>query len=309
MAEASRCWLCHRDVGELTQAIPAETQEEKRIKNQMSQVALHKSKFTESSELWRRGVPRDFKDMDFQFILGNAGQFGSIKALGEAVDAKKLMIDWLVDVSATLHGEARQALPDIASLERGEREALVGTLEQFEMKWRRALGKGGKDGRGYPMGFEGLKLADGLEFLIAEGLLYYDVRAQLFQMALAKAAGRRPQMSVSNVRLNGYPPVPLCSICASLIKEIRAPNRAVAEEVARQKVEPASEAAPLAQTVEIAEAASVTGDVPEGASPQLVEIIRKIGPAAKEAPKSRSLHEHRIKEDSEDLVEQKAAEG
>ena len=48
-------------------------------------------------------------------------------------------------------------------------------------------------------------------------------------------------------------------------------------------------------------------EIPPGASKEFVELIKKIGPSNEEtAPKTHNLHEHRMKEDWDEMVEEKA---
>jgi hypothetical protein len=187
-------------------------------------------------------------------------------------------------------------------------------LDQFEAKWRRRLandGTKGIDSRGYQSGYDGLKLFDGLEFVIAGGALYYDVQNQLLDMARRKEINSKPKRSVSVVQVNGYPPVPLCSVCAGLIRELRAPQAKEAKEAQAPPMEQVPEQATVEappQVVSVVQAAPPEPEVTD-ASPQLAEIIKKIGPATTEAPKMRSLHEHRAKEDWDDLMAKEAAKG
>jgi len=311
MPEMSRCWACHRTVEEITATVDTETAEEREIKKQMSQVAWYRSKFTDSADLWRRSLPRDFKDMDFQFIATNAGQFSSIKALAEVLDAKKLMLDSLSEAASVLRsgGETTKLLEGVGPLEQNDRDSVLRLIDQFEAKYHRSVGEeGGRNG--FANGFDGLKLFDGLEFLIAEGQLYYDVRAQLSQSAMTRAVAKKPRKSMRMVQANGYPPVPLCSVCESLILGLRAPERRVASEpVVSTEAVPEAEAGPAAETEEtpqIAEPVPVVqaADTSESVSPQVAEILKKLGPATKDAPKTRNLHEHRVKEDWDELREQ-----
>lgn len=306
MQETNRCWVCHRDVVEILASVDVETQEEKELKKQMTQVAWYKSKFTESAELWRRGLPREFKDMDFQFVASNAEQFSSIKTLAEVLDAKKLLLDWLADASSRLRvgGEGISSDPELSALDIAERDSILKSIDQFEAKWHRSLVKDGRS-NGYASGFEGLKLFDGLEFVIAEGLFYYDVRSQLSQIAMVKATAKKPKKSIRMLQANGYPPVPLCSVCESLIMGLRAPERKRQEpldEASEPELETVSQQAPQREPP-IAVVQATAAVVTEGISPTVAEVLQKMGPASKEAPKMRSLHEHRLKEDWDEIVE------
>jgi len=308
MPEATRCWVCHRSVEEISAAVDTETPEERELKKQTSQVTWTKSKFIESADLWRRTLPRDFKDMDFEFIASNSAQFGSVKVLAEVLDAKKLMVDWLAGASSKLRngGEGAKDLPELAVLEKWEIDSLLKMLDQFELKSRRAIEKGAHK-EGYASAFEGLKLFEGLEFLIAQGLLYYDLRSQLLTFAMARASAKKPKKSLRMVEANGYPPVQVCSVCESLIVGLRAPERRIGEEVAAPEAIPkpskaaekVPEKTPEPQELVIPAVNAVEGITPVSA--RVAEIMNKLGPATTEAPKMRGLHEHRATEEWDEV--------
>jgi len=314
MPEPTRCWVCHRSLEEIAAAVDTETQEERELKKQVTQVSWTKTKFVESADLWRRTLPRDFKDMDFQFIASNATQFSSIKGLAEVLDAKRLMVDWLSDASSRLRkgGEEMKALPELAQLEKPDTDTLVRTLDQFEARSRRTIQPDARK-EGYVSGFEGLKLFEGLEYLIAQGLLYYDVRTQLLSFALVRASAKKPKASLRLVQLNAYPPVQLCSVCELLMVGLRAPEHKMEQPVAAEAVA-VKPSVPVAKPVEKgAEPEKVAVPVVaavEGTdlSPAVAEIVNKLGPATKDAPKTRGLHEHRATEEWDEVRAKQAQE-
>jgi len=253
MSEQSRCWFCHRSDAEVMAFADVETPRQREILQQMSQVTRFKDDFLQSADVWRKGVPKELKEFDFSFVTSNADQFKPIrigngllgeiaapsKLLGEIVDAKKLTVDWLESVALVLRGGDGE-IPGFGKLspfEKGDREALSRMVDQFEAKWHRRIGSDGSKGSdrgGYKQGFEGLKLFDGLEFMIALGLLYYDVQAQLLDMARRKEINSKPKRGVSVLLVNGYPPVPLCSVCVDVMKELS--SQRDAEPAAPQQV-------------------------------------------------------------------------
>src|SRR5712692_5376292 len=139
MQEASRCWVCGRSAEEIQSSLDAESQEEVEIKKQMAQVTWFRGKFMESAALWRKSVPREFRDMDFLFVTGNAGQFRSIEQLGEMIDARKLMLDYLADASTKLsNGEGGSlGAVSLSSMDKGQRETIAKMLDTYERKWHR----------------------------------------------------------------------------------------------------------------------------------------------------------------------------
>jgi len=314
MPEPTRCWVCDRSLEESAAAVDTETQEERELKKQVTQVSWTKTKCVESADLWIRTLPRDFKDMDFQFIASNATQFSSIKGLAEVLDAKRLMVDWLSDASSRLRkgGEEMKALPELAQLEKPDTDTLVRTLDQFEARSRRTIQPDARK-EGYVSGFEGLKLFEGLEYLIAQGLLYYDVRTQLLSFALVRASAKKPKASLRLVQLNAYPPVQLCSVCELLMVGLRAPEHKMEQPVAAEAVA-VKPSVPVAKPVEKgAEPEKVAVPVVaavEGTdlSPAVAEIVNKLGPATKDAPKTRGLHEHRATEEWDEVRAKQAQE-
>jgi hypothetical protein len=237
MEEPSRCWVCHRSEAEISAFVEVQTPREREVLQQMSQVTRFRADFIQSADVWRKGIPKELKEFDFKFVISNPDQFPSIriaggllgeiaapsKLLGEVADAKKLTVDWLENVVLILRkgdGEIPGFGP-ISPFEKAGRDLLRGMVDQFEAKWRRRIGSdgsGGVDSNGYRQGFEGLKLLDGLEFMIAVGTLYYDVQAQLLDMARRKETNSKPKRGIIVLQVNGYPPIPLCSVCVDVMR-------------------------------------------------------------------------------------------
>ena len=239
MPEESRCWLCHRSDAEVSAFADVETSREREILQQASQVTRFKADFVQSAEAWRKGLPKELKEFEFEFVTSNADQFKPIrigngllgeivapnKLLAEIVEARKLTADWLERVALALR-EGDGEIPGFGPLSRFEKadmQLLNGMVDQFEAKWRRRIGSDGSRGadpNGYVHGFEGLKLFDGLEFMIAVGLLYYGVQAQLLDMARRKEISSKSKRGISVLPVNGYPRVPLCSVCVEVMREL-----------------------------------------------------------------------------------------
>lgn len=239
MPEQSRCWVCHRSEEEVSSFADVETPREREILQQMSQITRFRGDFVQTADVWRKGLPKELKEYDFKFVTSNADQFKPIrisngllgeivppnKLLGEIVDAKKLTVDWLENVALILR-KGDGDIPGFGALsrfEKADRELLSRMVREFEAKWRRRIesdASGRVDSNGYTQGFEGLKLFDGLEFMIAVGTLYYDVQAQLLDMARRKEVTSKPKRGVSVLLVNGLPPVPLCSVCVGVMREL-----------------------------------------------------------------------------------------
>jgi len=127
-----------------------------------------------------------------------------------------------------------------------------------------------------------------------------------------RASAKKPKASLRMVQANAYPPVQLCSVCETLMVGLRAPEHRVEEPVAapeavKEPVEQAPkpvEKAAEAEVVAVPVVAAVAET--EGVSPAVAEIMNKIGPATKEAPKTRGLHEHRATEEWDEVVAKQA---
>jgi len=224
MPEPPRCWLCRRSDDEISAFVDVYTPREREILQQISQVNHFRAKFNEAAALWRMGIPKELRELDFQFVTANAVQFGSIPVLKEVIDAKRLIVDWLGNASASLRkGDEVPGFGALSPVEKTDRDSLRRMLVQFEAKWRRRIasdGSKGVDSSGYQSGFEGMKLFDGLEFVIAVGALYYDVQDLLLDMARRKEINGKPKRGISVIRVKGFPPVPLCSVCVGVMSEL-----------------------------------------------------------------------------------------
>jgi hypothetical protein len=242
MPEPLRCWVCHRSEAEISSFADVETPREREILQQMSQVTRFRSDFVVSADVWRKGIPPGLKEFDFNFVTSNADQFKSIRSLGEMATARKMTVDWLENVANILRkgdGEV-PGFGVLSPFEKADRNQLSRMVDQFETKWRRHIGSDGNGdaSNGFRSGFEGLKLFDGLEFMIAMGTLYYDVQAQLLDMARRREIGSKPKRGVSVRPVHGYPPVPLCSVCLDLMRELGSHQSSV-EAAVPQQVSPA----------------------------------------------------------------------
>jgi hypothetical protein len=326
MPELLRCWLCGRTGEELSAAFKVDSVEDIELAKKATQIEWFRSKFNEAAAGWRRAAPREFKDMDFLFIVSNPDQFTAFKVIGEINDARRLMMDWLVKSSSALRKGDEVSLQSmsLSSLAKGERDQILRLMDQFEARWHRRLAKeeGEAKGANYPAGFQGIGLAEGLEFLIAGGTLYYDVQALLIQIARNAVANSQPKWGVQAYVIEGSQPTSVCDTCAGLIRGFRGaipqtevepePEKAAAPALSPQA--PTTGHGPTAGKPEIAPVVAKKGKTAEGieippeASPEFVDLIKKLGPAKKssESKTTHSLHEHRLKEDWDEMVEKKS---
>ena len=253
MPEQPQCWVCHRSEEEIAAFADMETPKEGEILQQMTHITQFREEFIQSADVWRKGVPKELREFDFTFVTSNPEQFKSIriangllgeiaapsKLLGEIAESKKMTVDWLENAAPALRkgdGEVSGFGP-LSPFERADRDQLRKMVDQFEAKWHRRIGNDGSKGAspsGYKQGFEGLKLIDGLEFMIALGTLYFDVQAQLLDMAKRKESKINPKRGVLAVPIDGYPPIPLCSVCVDLMREVSSHHLAVVPAVSQQ---------------------------------------------------------------------------
>ena len=259
MDNPSNCWVCGRTSEEVRASQVDESQAEAEYTNQLAQLAQYKSKLMKSAGDWRKSVPKDFKAMEFDFIVGNPSQFTSFSAIADVTGAKKEIIGWLANASLALRNQNESELQalKLSTLRSEDRARLLKSLEEFESQWHRLLAAGdGKDGRKEsPVGFKGLNLVDGIEYLIAGGSFYYDVLGMLVQFAREEKGRKAPKLGVGFVPLKGMGRVPICDVCRGLIIELR---EAGASEIPSPEVAPAEKAeeessprtvAPVAQRV------------------------------------------------------------
>jgi len=124
---------------------------------------------------------------------------------------------------------------------------------------------------------------------------------------MVKASAKKPKATIRMVQANAYPPVQLCSVCEALMVGLRAPEHRMEQPAAAPEGAQAPEAVEKAAEAEVVEVPVVAAVAEaEGVSPAVAEIMNKIGPATKEAPKTRGLHEHRATEEWDEVVKKQA---
>lgn len=323
MQQPMKCWVCGRGAEEIHATLVIDDEGDAEFNKQLGQINWFRTKLTESAAAWRRALPRDFKDMDFNFVVSNPDQFKGFTVIGEMVDARSALMDWPARAAVALRKGDEGMLQDLklAALKAEDRSAILNTLEQFENRYRRLFTKDESLGRAdFPAGFEGISLGDGLEYLIAGGGLYYDIRTMLVQFARNEELSKRPRMSVDAIQLRGFGAVPICDVCRAVFAGLRgAPEEAVDRpqaEIVKPPPQPSHKPEPVApKAVQPApkkvRAQEQIEEVPAGASPGYLEIVKKLGAPkqGEEEPKMRSLHEHRMKEDWEEILEQQQQSG
>jgi len=321
------CWVCGRTSAEVRATQYDESQTDAEFANQFAQVAQFKAKLMKSAADWRRAVPKDFKFMEFDFVIDNAEQFSAFSTIVDVKGARKEIMGWLANASVALRNQNESELQalKLSSLRSEDRAKLLKSLEGFESTWHRPLVAGeGKQEKEGPVGFKGLNLVDGVEYLIAGGSLYYDVLGMLVQFAREEKARKIPRLEVGAVPLRGLGRVPICDICREMIIELREAAAAnvveatapeaprVLEQHAKPEPEPMAPVSPRTAPKRI-KAQDVSEDQGVEGSPGYVEIVKKLSnaPVNQEeeevGQKPRYLHEHRLKEDWEALEQQQGS--
>jgi len=319
MPGPSECWVCGRTAEDISALFKIEVPEDTELTKQASQINWFRTKFMESAANWRKSIPKEFREMDFLFVISNPDQFKTVKVIGEVDDSRKHMMDWLVKASFMLRkGEEGQLQNlNLSSLDAPSRQSIVRAIEQFEATWHRRLAReeGQAASSAGAAGFQGLNLGDGLEYLIAGGLLYYDIQAMLIQFARNAAISKLPQWHVQVLTIRGFAPVAVCDVCSLLIQGLRVGREAPMEpahEAAPVEAKPShGPEAPVPAVPQVApkrsKAQAAAEEIPAGASDEFVKLIEKFGPADDaDAPKTHYLHEHRLKEDWDEIAEKSA---
>ena len=321
MEPAMGCWVCGRTSEEVRASQIDDTKGEEEFSNLLAQVTQYRCILMKSASDWWRAVPRDFRQMDFNFIVGNPDQFRGFSALADVNGARGELMGWLASASAAIRGDDEPKLQELklSSLRGEDRAAILRSMEQFEGNWHRSLAKDGADAKEKrPAGFDGLALEDGIEYLIAAGNFFYDIQGMLVQFAREETRRKQPRLEVNAIPLNGFGSVPVCDVCRGIIVGLRnaaevAVERPLAEMI-RPAEEPAEEPRPVAPLVaqpapRRVRAQEAAEDASQQASPGYMDIVKKLGTPVQgeEAPRPRYLHEHRLKEDWDEAVAQQPA--
>lgn len=224
MAEGAKCWICGRTSEEVRVAMDRPSEREVELEGMMAKVEDSRRQFERTSRTWSGGVPAEFKDTEFAFVLENPNQFRSLKFVDEVARAKRSLADSLVDAAEVVlkGGDANLGIVEATGSDKSQADLIVGRLHEFARSSGRGLGLSLPDGPaepGGPTGFEGLTLRDGIRYLTEVGLLYFTIQRELLQAQKGEVKAERPGYRVAVVKVRGHPAgVPLCSVCELLIK-------------------------------------------------------------------------------------------
>ncbi len=222
-----RCWICGRTQEELKAAIGTTPQEVTEVDRNMAKVADARARFVRDANEWSDQIPDQFKNMDFNFVIGNPTQFRTFRFIDDVQQARKTHLEPLGDASFLARKGKEFGIGDfkVEAADGKRREVVVKELDDFERRTGRALERGhpGEDkdeaDASKAQGFDGFKLADGLKYLREAGTLYYYVQQKLLEQEKEDERKKLPTYEIGMARIKGFPKaVPLCTVCESLIK-------------------------------------------------------------------------------------------
>ena len=215
--KVNRCWMCGRTTEEVRSSV-GRPPEEVQLDNRLERMEEIHAKFSRASGEWGSLVSDQFRSLDFEFVVGNPGQFKAMRFLGEVDDAKKSIVMPLqVAIGNVRNGiEASIGGVKIGPLDESRKRVLLKETEEFERRNGRRLDGSGTNG-GTPRGFDGLSIGQGLAFLKEVGALYFDIQEKLLEAEKEDEMRRGPVFAISNARVGELLEVPVCTVCQNLV--------------------------------------------------------------------------------------------
>jgi hypothetical protein len=223
-----RCWVCGRTVEEVRQSVGTTAPEMTDVDRSMAKVVDARAKFVREATEWWDTVPDQFKNMDFNFVMGNPSQFKTIRFIDEVQEARKIHVEALGE-AAYLGRKGKEFSIGDLKVDAGDakrRDVVTRELDEFERKTGRVLERG-RSGNGdksdsdatRPRSFDGFKLGEGLRYLREAGTLYYYVQQKMLELDKEEEKKKAPTYEIGMARIKGIPKaVPLCTVCENLIK-------------------------------------------------------------------------------------------
>lgn len=196
-------------MNELNSLFQGKTGKETMTEQQQVKVKKDRSDFRSASGKWGEGSDT-FAQFDLTFVLNNKPQFKKIKYLDDIEAAKKGMVDKLAELRGTKAGTmlGEVSAEDVTK----QKEFIGGRLDAFEKATGRKISA-----------LDGLNFRDGLDYIGKSGLFYYDLQLETLEKAKGSAAMERPTGKIEMVKLKSMSrDVPVCGVCMSLFKELRA---------------------------------------------------------------------------------------
>ena len=213
-----RCWVCGRTVEEVQRSLGNPAPELTDADRNVARVNDERARFYKVATDWEGSVPDQFKNMDFNFVMGNPSQFRSLRFIDDVQQAQKTYVETLPGISASAKKGEEVVIGEmkVGGDDSRRRGVVVKEIEEFEKKTGRSLSTlDGPKARG----FDGLKLGDGLRYLRDLGALHFTLQQRLLEIDQEEERKKLPTFGISMAKIKGFPKaVPLCSVCESLIK-------------------------------------------------------------------------------------------
>jgi len=214
----SKCWMCGRSSDEVNSSvgrIPQETELDRRF----ARMTELMGKFSRASAEWGNLVPDQFKTFEFEFVLNNPNQFKGMRFLTEVDDSKKsIVIPLKVAIGNVRNGvEGSIGGVKISPTDMAKKDVFLKEVGDFERRTNRNLNGAGGDGS-KPLGFDGMRIGQGLAFMREVGMLYFSIQEKLLELEKEDEMSKRPVFAVSIAKVNGLPgEIPLCTVCQNLV--------------------------------------------------------------------------------------------
>jgi hypothetical protein len=223
----TNCWVCGRSPDEVRDAVGRPMPVEAEADRGLAMVLEAKARFAKISSVWSAEVPEQFRSMDFEFVMKNAGQFRSITFIGEVEQARRAYVEALRDAAGSARKGDEVAVGEVkfSSKDQKKKEILLKGIDEFEKRSGRLIevSRQGRHSSEHVMagGFDGLRLGEGIKYLRDAGMLYYSIQQSLLESERAEELARKPAFGVSSTRISGYSKtVPLCTVCGNLIRKL-----------------------------------------------------------------------------------------
>ena len=214
----SKCWMCGRSSDEVNSSvgrIPQETELDRRF----ARMTELMGKFSRASAEWGNLVPDQFKTFEFEFVLNNPNQFKGMRFLTEVDDSRKsIVIPLKVAIGNVRNGvEGSIGGVKISPTDMAKKDVFLKEVGDFERRTNRNLNGSGGDGS-KPLGFDGMRIGQGLAFMREVGMLYFSIQEKLLELEKEDEMSKRPVFAVSIAKVNGLPgEIPLCTVCQNLV--------------------------------------------------------------------------------------------
>ena len=212
-----RCWICGRTVEEVQRSIGNPAVEPSEAEKSLGRVNDQRARFYKVASDWGDSVPDQFRNMDFNFVMGNPAQFKSLRFIDDVEQAQKAYIEPLPGILAQAKKGEEVTIGEVKLGEDArKRDSVVRQLEDFEKRSGRSLSM--LDGP-KPRAFDGLKLGDGLRYLRDLGALHFALQQKVLEIDQEDEKKKLPTFGISMAKIKSFPrAVPLCTVCESLIK-------------------------------------------------------------------------------------------